>query len=184
MLDKNEQKFITGTDTASVVQSLGGTLYQWGVPLQQTGPTQWAGRGTQASYGMVPKVSVTLTQAQGGFFCDIRVAADFETNGIVILIVAWLFFFPVAIILAYMGYQDWQGRQNQLFYALWTPLANRLAQPPAPAWASAAAPGAITPAGPPGGYGGAPGGGGYGPPPGGGGYGPPPGGGGWGGGQA
>ncbi len=156
MLDKNERQFFTGEDTQSVIQSLQGTLYQHGIGVTQTGPAQWGGRGQTAAYGMVPKVSISLMPAQGGFFVDVRVSADFETNGLVIFIVAWLFFFPVAIILGFLGYQDWQNRQMQLSQALWAPLAHRIAQPPAPAWGPqmGAPPQAPPTAGPPPGWGG------------------------------
>lgn len=155
MLDKNERQFFTGSDTQSVIQSLQGTLYAQGIALTQTGPAQWAGRGQTATYAMVPKVSVSLMQAQGGFFVDVRVSADFETNGLVIFIVAWLFFFPVAIVLAIMGYQEWEKRQQALQQALWAPLAHRIAAPPQAAWGAppvgAAGPPMAPPAGPPGG---------------------------------
>ncbi len=130
MLDKTEQKFLTGEDSQTVVQSISSVLYQSGIALTQTGPTQWSGRGTVASYGMVPKVSLTLNPGQGGSYCDIRVGPDFETNSVVIILVAWLFFFPIAIVLLVLGYQDWQNRQTYLFQSLWTPLSNRIAAPP------------------------------------------------------
>jgi hypothetical protein len=165
VLDKTERQFFAGEDSQSVIAAVQGALYQGGLPLSPTGPNTFAGRGSMASYGMVPKATVSLLPAQGGFFLDVRVAPDFETNSVVILVVAWLFFFPAALILMLMGYQDWQNRQALLFQSIWAPVAHRIAAPPAPTFG----------AGPPmapGGYGPPPAG--YGPPPGG--YGPPPGG--------
>ncbi len=151
MLDKTDQKFLSGDDQQTLVQSMSSVLYQSGIPLQQTGPSQWSGRGSLASYGMVPKVSITLNPGQGGSYCSIRVAPDFETNSVVIILVAWLFFFPIALVLLYLGYQDWQNRQNYLFQSLWTPLSNRIAAPPGAPWGAAQQ--GIQPAGPPGGWG-------------------------------
>lgn len=132
MLDKNERQFFAQEHAQSVIQTLSGTLLSAGIPLTQTGPNQWSGRGQLASYGMVPKVLVSMMPVQGGFFLEVRVVADFESNALVILIVLWFVFFPVAIIMAVMGYQDWERRQVQLFQAVWMPLSNRIAAPPGP----------------------------------------------------
>jgi hypothetical protein len=134
MLDRNERQFFTGADPASIVNAIGASLSQAGIYLQPSGFNAWAGRAQNASYGFVPKVMVSAQPIPNGFFLDIRVTPDFDTNGIVIFVVAWLFFFPVAIILAVLGYQDWQNRQQQLFAAIWGPVANRIAPPPAPVW--------------------------------------------------
>ncbi|MEZ4223937.1 MAG: hypothetical protein R3B13_23505 [Polyangiaceae bacterium] len=137
MIDKTEQNFLAGDDGQVIIQSMSSVLYQAGIPLVQTGPMQWGGRGSAASYGMVPKVAITLNPGQGGNYCSIRVGPDFETNAVVILLVAWLFFFPIAIVLLVLGYQDFQNRQAYLFQSLWSPLSNRIAAPPgASAWGS------------------------------------------------
>ena len=142
MIDKNERQFFRGQDMQSVLNTLNGTLQQWSIGLQQTGVNMWAGKGTQASYGMMPKVAITMTPVQEGFFVDIRISSDFKGEALVILIVSWLFFFPVALILAYLGYQDWTQRQTQLFQAIWFPLQGKIAQPPGPQWIAPAQPGA------------------------------------------
>jgi len=132
MLDKNERQFFAERDSQVVYQTLTGTLAAMGIGLTQTGPNQWTGRGQHGSYGIVPKVMVSMLGAQGGFFLEVRVIADLESNAIVILIVLWFVFFPVAVILGFMGYQDWERRQVQIFHAVWSPLAGRIAAPPGP----------------------------------------------------
>jgi hypothetical protein len=132
MLDKNERQFFAQEHAASVIQTLGQTLSASGIGLTQTGPNQWSGRGQVASHGMVPKVLVTLAPVQSGFYLEVRVVADFESNALVLLVVLWFVFFPVALILAIMGYQEWERRQVQLFHAIWAPLAGRMAAPPGP----------------------------------------------------
>ena len=132
MIDRNEQRYFGGQDVASVIQLIQGALYQSGIQLQQTGPNTWSGRSQQSSYGLTPKVALTTMPAQNGFTVDARVAADFETNAIIILVVAWVLFFPLAIILGILGYQDWQTRQNQLLAAIWAPVQHRMLAPPAP----------------------------------------------------
>jgi len=140
MLDKNDRRYLRGSDPTAIVGSIQGVVYQLGIQLQQTGPNMWVGRGTQASYGMAPKVAVTVTPFPEGFCVDVAVSPDFESNSIVILVVAWLFFFPVAVILAVLGYQDWERRAQWLQSAIWTPLAHLMMAPPAPAFAPYAAP--------------------------------------------
>lgn len=130
MLDKNERNYFPGTDVNGVLGVLGGALAQIGIPLAQFGPTTWSGRGNQVSYGIAPKVSVTVSQMQGGFFLDVRISADFESNALILFVVAWLFFFPAAIILAVLAYQDWEARSRQLFFAVWSPLGPRMGPPP------------------------------------------------------
>jgi hypothetical protein len=132
MLDKNERQFFSQEHAESVIQTLSGTLLSAGIPLTQTGPNQWAGRGQVASHGVLPKVLVSMMPVQNGFFLDVRVVADFESNSIVIMVVLWFVFFPVAVILAIMAYQDWERRQLQLFQAIWMPLSNRIVAPPGP----------------------------------------------------
>ena len=138
MLDKNERQFLAGSDPNPVIQGISGTLYQAGIVLTQTGPNTWAGRGNVASYGMVPKVAVSVMPMQGGFFVDARIGPDFESNGLIIFLVAWLFFFPLAIVLGVMGYQDWQTRHQQLSGVLWSSVGHLITAPPAPQWGGGA----------------------------------------------
>ena len=148
MLDKADQRHFAGSDVAAVVGSIQGTLYQSGIQLQQTAPNVWTGRGTQSSWAMAPRVTLTVMQMPSGFGIDLRVSADFETNGIVLFVLAWFFFFPIAILLAVLGYQDWERRSVYLIQSVWAPLGSKMIAPPAPQWGPpAAAPGPPPPAG-------------------------------------
>jgi hypothetical protein len=130
MLDKNERNYFPGADVNGTLTLLGGALAQSGIQLAQFGPNTWSGKGSVVNYGIAPKASVTVTQMQDGFFLDVRMSAEFESNALILFVVAWLFFFPIAIILAVMAYQDWEARMRQLFYAVWGPLAPRMGPPP------------------------------------------------------
>jgi hypothetical protein len=134
MLDKIDRRYFSGSDVHSLVQSVQATLHQQGISLQQTAPNAWSGRGQQVSYGFVLRVGLTLTPVGDATLADLRVSPDLEGSGIVIFVVAWLFFFPVAIILAVLGYQEWQRRSNELVAWVWAPLAQRMIAPPAPQW--------------------------------------------------
>ncbi len=153
MLDKADRRYLRSADPAAIVGSIQGAVYQYGIQLQQTGPNIWVGRGNQPSYSMVPKVAVTISPIQDGLCVDVRVSPDFESNGIILFAVAWIFFFPVAVILAILGYQDWERRATWTMSTIWTPLSPQMISPPAPAWGAQMGP----PPAAPGGYGGGPG---------------------------
>jgi hypothetical protein len=134
MLDKSDRRYFSGSDVQSIVYSVQSTLHQHGIGFQQTGPNAWSGRGQQVSYGFVLRVGLTITPAGDATIADLRVSPDLEGSGIVIFVLAWLFFFPIAIVLALLGYQDWERRSNALVASVWTPLSNRMIAPPAPHW--------------------------------------------------
>lgn len=129
MFDKTERQFFAGQDVNGVVQTLQQVLYANGIALQQTGPSTWAGRGNTPSYGLVPRVSIVAAPTPQGFSVDLRVTADTEGSGIVIGIVLWFFFFPAAIILGYMAYQDFQQRQALLMQSMWGPVSHLFVAP-------------------------------------------------------
>lgn len=129
VLDKTERQFFAGRDVDGVVRTIGQTLYAQGILLQQTGPQTWAGRGQFAQWGLVPKVSVYAAPSPQGFYLDVRVTADIEGSGIAMLIVCWFVFFPVALVLAYMAYQDFSQRQYTLHQSIWSPIAHLFVPP-------------------------------------------------------
>lgn len=146
MFDKTERQFFAGQDVNGAILTLQQVLYANGIPLQQTGPTTWAGRGTMPAYGLVPRVSVVASPTPQGFSLDLRITADTEGSGIVIGIVLWFFFFPAAIILGYMAYQDFQQRQVLLMHSMWGPLSHLFVAPNfGPMFGGQAAPGGPPP---------------------------------------
>jgi hypothetical protein len=132
MIDKNERQYFPGQDVQGVIQTIQGALYHMGIPTQQTGPSQWGGRAAQASYGLAPKVQLAVAPAQGGFFVDARVSADFETNGLIIFVVLWFLFFPAAIVIGVLAYQDFSNRTQHLHQAIWAPVMQRMTPAVAP----------------------------------------------------
>ena len=134
MLDKADRRYLRSSDPTAIVGNIQGTVYQSGIQLQQTAPNIWIGRGNQASYAIVPKLAITISPVQDAVCVDVRVTADFESNGIIIFALAWIFFFPAAVILAILGYQDFGRRAQWILSAIWTPLSAQMINPPAPAW--------------------------------------------------
>lgn len=109
-----------------MIQSIQASLYRQGIQVGPIAPNSWAGRSNQVSYGMRLKATVTLLPAQDGFFVDLRVGSDIESNGIIVLIVLWFVFFPAALVIGLLGYQDVTAKQTQLCQAVWAPLAGRI----------------------------------------------------------
>ncbi|HEY6562648.1 MAG TPA: hypothetical protein VI072_35515 [Polyangiaceae bacterium] len=130
MIEKFERQYFSGADTQSVVQSIQYTLYQSGIQVSQVAPNSWTGRAGEVSYGLRLKATLTVQPAPGGFVIDLRIGSDIETNGIILLVVLWLVFFPAAIVIALLAYQDVSGRQTRLAQAVWGPIANRMMAPP------------------------------------------------------
>jgi hypothetical protein len=123
VLEKNERWFFTG-DPQPLIGRVTATLAQYGLFLQQVGPNGWGARAQGASWGLVPKANVAVLPAQGGFFVDLRLSADFETNGIIIFVLLWVFFFPAAIVVGLLAYQDLSNRQTTLVQAVWAGLGS------------------------------------------------------------
>lgn len=130
MIEKFERQYFSGGDTHGVVQSIQHTLYQNGIQVAQTAPNSWSGRAGQVSYGLRLKATLTVHPAPNGFMIDLRIGSDIETNGIILLVVLWLVFFPAALVIALLAYQDVSGRQTRLAQAAWGPVANRMMAPP------------------------------------------------------
>lgn len=147
MLDKIDRRYFAGSEAGLLASSIQGTLYQYGIHSQQIGPSSWSARGTHGAWSLVPKVGFSIAPVQGGLAVDVRVSPDIETNGIIILVVAWVFFFPVAIVLGLLAYQDWERRSAEIMNAIWAPLASKMIAPQAPAWGVPPAPAPPPPAG-------------------------------------
>lgn len=127
-MDKSYQQYFRGVDMRAVLEALWGGLQQHGVLVHQTGPSSYVGKGGPVSWGMVPKVTITATPTQDGFTLDTRISPDFDTNGLIVFVVLWLFFFPAAIIIGVLAWQDFQKRQNALMQGMWQPVGHFMAR--------------------------------------------------------
>ena len=136
MIDRTDRQFFSGSGVAEVVGRLGQGLAAQGLQLGQIGPSNWQGRSNQASYGLVPKVSLSVTPSPGGFCLDVRFTLDLEGSAIIGLVLAWVFCFPAAVVLAVLAYQDITERLRQLHGAFWAPVQHLIVAPNygAPAW--------------------------------------------------
>jgi hypothetical protein len=139
VIDRTDRQFFSGNGVADVVGRLGQGLAAQGLQLTQIGPSNWQARSNQATYGLVPKVSLSVSPSPNGFCLDVRFTCDFEGTAVIGLVVAWLFCFPAALILAVLAYQDITERLRQLHAVFWAPVQHLIVAPnyPAPAWQQA-----------------------------------------------
>ena len=126
MLSRSEVRHFRGSDMAEVALGMQQALAAHGLAFYPVAPGAWTAKGPIV-YGLLPKVDVIAYPAAGGFTIELRVNPEFDTNGIVIFVVLWMFCFPGAIVGAILAYQDFTNRQNALLYAAWAPFWQRLA---------------------------------------------------------
>jgi hypothetical protein len=142
MIDKSERRYFSGNDVYGVVGAVRDTLYRFGIPLDQTGPAQWSGTSSKTSWGTRQKAIVRAEQTPNGFSLDVRFTVDLDSSGILILILCWFFFFPAAIVLCVLAYQDVSRAEQDMLGAVWHPLQHAMIAPnfappfgpPAPGW--------------------------------------------------
>jgi hypothetical protein len=131
VLDRVDRHFFPGDETREVIESVKETLQRDGIALGPVAPDVWSGRAPgPVSYGLVPRASVALTRVREGFFVDLRVSADLDSTAIIILVVAVILFWPAALVLAFLGYQDFQNRASVVMSSIWAPLSSRIGREP------------------------------------------------------
>ncbi len=133
MIDRTDRQFFAGTKLEEVIGRLGAGLAREGLVLVQTGPGSWQARGKLATYGLVPKLLLLASPSPHGFYLDARLSFDLEPSAVIVLLVAWVFCFPVALLLALLAYQDLSDRLRVLNAALWAPVAELVVPPNYPA---------------------------------------------------
>lgn len=81
---------------------------------------------------MAPQATLAAYPVPGGVVVQATVGAQFETNGLIVFVLLWLFCFPAAVIVAVLAYQEWQKKQSELLFAIWSAVAALMAAPYAP----------------------------------------------------
>lgn len=129
MLDTNARWFFPGQDMQGVIHQIGGALYQLGIPITPSGPMRWQGMGPKGSYGLAPKVWLTVMPDQGGFWIDVRLWGDLDVGFLLMLVFAWMFCFPLAIVLMVLGNQSFTQRSSELMAAMQRPVGHLMSTP-------------------------------------------------------
>jgi hypothetical protein len=129
MFDVTEYRVIPA-DPKSLEGTLPGVAYNAaGMQLQATMPLVWQGKGQAGSYGFQPSIVVRAAPTQGGTSVEIRLGAEIESSWIAIYIVMVLLFWPIALILGYMGYDEFQKKRTMMFQGIWQNLGGPQQQP-------------------------------------------------------
>lgn len=112
MFTRTDSFFIATTDTQGVIQALSQALVARGMAPPQANAGWLATRGSPVGNGVTPSVIVQLFPAQGGMQVNAQVKA--ELDNMVVLIICFLFFWPLALYFGYMAYQSFQYAANDL----------------------------------------------------------------------
>ena len=129
VLSKSARWFFSGQDVQGIINQIGGALYHMGIGLVPSGPSRWQGEGPAGSYGMKPKLWVSVMPDQGGFWIDIRLWADVDVGFLVLFGAMWFVCFPAALLLLLLGNSSWSARSNELMMAMQQPVAHLQSTP-------------------------------------------------------
>ena len=129
MLAKNARWFFHGQDVQGIVHQVGGALYHMGINLAPSGPMRWEGVGASGSYGISPKLWVSVMPDQGGFWLDVRLWAELDTGFMVMFALMWFFCFPAALLFLLLGNSSWTQRAEELMFTMQQPVAHLQSTP-------------------------------------------------------
>jgi hypothetical protein len=129
VLNRTERQFFGGNDLQSVMGPIQYALQSQGIRLQQVGPQAWNGGGAPSSWGMAMKVSFFAMQSPSGYSLELNSWADLEGNGVILLCVLGVFFFPAALIIGFLAYQEMTQRQAAVHHAVWSPVSHLFVAP-------------------------------------------------------
>jgi hypothetical protein len=118
------RQFFAGKDFDTVLGALLHGLHSQEISMAQTQSTMWLGQGMVASWGVTPRVSLSIVPSPSGFYVDIRISAQPEGSAVALLVVSWMFCFPLTILFGYLAYQDFTERRNQLLHTLWSSVSH------------------------------------------------------------
>lgn len=132
MFNKTARWYFPGGDVGTVMQTVSGAAHARGIIVGPTGPNRWEGTGGEWSMGVVPKLTLYVRPDQQGFWVEAHVGVDFGTGGIAIMILSWLFCFPLAIVYLVMANQSFDQNAQETIQAMYHPIAHLSGQPPMP----------------------------------------------------
>jgi hypothetical protein len=126
---KSARWFFPGQDVQGTVGQMGGALYHVGVNLAPSGPMRWQGLGPSGSYGLQPKLWVTIMPDQGGFWVNVNVSVEVGVGFIVLFALSWMFCFPVALLILLLSNSSFTQRSDEILYTMQHPVAHLMSTP-------------------------------------------------------
>jgi len=110
---------IFATDASQVVPLLPQAVYESAaVQLAQVQPAYWHGRSVGSVWGMQAEVTIRTMTTPDGTNVHVTVGAQLEQNALIIIVLLGLFFFPGAIILALIAYNDFTSRRTMVLESI------------------------------------------------------------------
>jgi hypothetical protein len=101
-----------------------------GVPLVPYAPGAWSGRSLGKSWNVSLLVSVQTMPGPGGLGVQITTGAEVDQTGWILLCVMLVFFWPAALVVGYLGYDDFNKRRQIVHQQIWGMLG--AGAPPSP----------------------------------------------------
>lgn len=103
---------IYATDAAQVAQLLPQAVYESSaVQLAQTQPYFWQGRSVGSVWGMQAELTVRTMTTPDGTSVHVTVGAQVEQNSLIVFVLLCFFFFPAALVLGLLAYNDFTSRR-------------------------------------------------------------------------
>jgi hypothetical protein len=133
VFDKSARWYFPGQDVSTVMNTFTRAAQGQGIMLVPSGPSRWEGRGSEWAMGVSPKMHVMLQPDQQGFWLDVRIMADLGGGAIAIMVISWMFCFPIAIIWLVTANNSFGGRGDEALHNIHHPLQHLTGQPPLPA---------------------------------------------------
>jgi hypothetical protein len=103
---------IFATDAAQVAGLLPQAVYEASsAQVAQMQPYFWQGRSYGSVWGMQAEVAVRTMTTPDGTSVHVTVGAQIEQNALIVFILMCFFFFPAALIIGLLAYNDFTSRR-------------------------------------------------------------------------
>jgi hypothetical protein len=122
MLEQSDYRVLPGAGEAFAQSIPARVGHATGVALVPYAQGAWSGRSVGKSWNTSLLVSVQMMPAPGGMGVQITTGAEVDQNGWIILIVLLVFFWPAALLVGYLGYDDFNKRRQVIHQQIWAQL--------------------------------------------------------------
>ncbi len=121
MFEQRQMRTVRGGDPYAMVAPVLGALYNiGGIATQQAGPNVWTGKSIETGYGYVIKATVVTSPSPYGATIDLKLEAELEDKGIVLLYVSWVLCLPIAAVVFFLAWQSCRSAQSAIYAAAWS----------------------------------------------------------------
>ena len=79
----------------------------------------WVGKGPETGYGYVLKATLVVVPSPQGSTVDLKLEAELEDKGLMLLYVSWILCLPAAAIIFFLAYQQCRSSQASIYREVW-----------------------------------------------------------------